>query len=774
MNSKDIKMNFQMQTGWEKQWSFSRDESARFAEPDFDDSEWEQIDLPHDWAIRGPFSEENDADITIVDAAGGNTWNFRHPGRTGGLPHLGKGFYRKKFSLEKLPGHLHVEFDGIMANSKIYCNGVYAGGRPYGYSSFMVDLTSLVREGENVLAVEAENLPQASRWYPGGGIYRHTRLISAGRVHIAYNGVRITTKKDLVRIAVKLENPQAESVVLNAEVKSPDGSMIFHSGCEGTSDFSFEFTAENAVFWHPDTPALYTLSLVLEQETREIRFGIRDLVFDSREGFSINGSPLKFHGVCLHHDLGPLGAASNRNALKRRLLQLKRIGCNAIRTVHNPPDPELPDLCDELGFLVICEAFDEWKRKKCKNGYNLYFDEWAERDLRDMIRRDANHPSVMMWSIGNEIDEQYFPEEGPAMTRRLCAICHDEDPTRPTTAGLNNGDDSIRGGLFDDVDVKGFNYKPYIYSIYHHNFPDAPIYSSESASTISSRGEYSDRIFEETGKKADLQIDSSDLCCSPGATTPDHEFKGQDDNPFVMGEFVWTGFDYLGEPTPYREEWPVRSSYFGIFDLCGIPKDRAYLYQSRWTKEKVLHLMPHWTWPGREGKMLPVQVYTSFPRAELFVNGVSQGIRIKNPKKLFGLYRLVWNSVPYTPGELRVKAMDQNGSVMMESAVNTAEEPDHMTAETERCGDMVFVTFSIVDRNGNLCPDAADRIDFTSPAQILAADAGDPTSVKPFHLPYVKGFHGKCAVFLRSSEKTKLTAKARFSKKETVLTLNNI
>ncbi len=380
-------------------------------------------------------------------------------------------------------------------------------------------------------------------------------------------------------------------------------------------------------------------------------------------------------------------------------------------------------------------------------GIHLYFKEWGEKDLRDMIRRDANHPCVMMWSIGNEIDEQYCPE-GPEMTRWLCGICHDEDPTRPATAGLNNGDDSFTGGLFEDVDIKGFNYKPYIYSLYHQTFPNAPMYSSESASTISARGEYSDYIFEEMVKKPNLQIDSYDLCNSPGATIPEHEFKGQDENPFVMGEFVWTGFDYLGEPTPYREEWPVRSSFYGIFDLCGIPKDRAYLYKSRWTKEKVLHLMPHWNWEGHAH--VPVQCYTNYKTVELFINEKSMGAKTRNIKKLLGYSRLVWASVPYESGEIRVKALDDDGNVLAEKFIRTAGEPAQIKLEASRTGKTVFVIASILDKDGNLCPDASDLVKFESTGKILATDAGNASSTDPFYTPETKAFHGKCAAFIRS------------------------
>ncbi len=743
---------------FERDWLFTRNGGEHFEEESSDDCSWEPVNLPHDWAAAGPFSKENDPEIVIVDPMRNVSMTYCHPGRTGGLPHVGAGFYRKHFSLDWKQGQtVRVEFDGIMSHSKVYCNGHYAGGRPCGYSSFEVDLTPFVRNGKNLLSVCAENLPGASRWYPGGGIYRHVRLAVTDDIHVAYHGIRIHTEGDKVFVKTTLENPAGNEVSLTILLLDPSGKGLFSETSSGVAEFRTEFECKKAERWQPGSPVLYKIVSIVEKERVETRFGFRDLLFDPDKGFFINETPMKFQGVCLHHDLGPVGAAVNRDITKHRLNLLATIGCNAIRTSHNPPDPEMLDLCDELGFLVICEAFDEWKRPKTPRGYNLLFDEWGERDLRDMIRRDANHPCVMMWSIGNEIDEQYYPE-GPAVARRLCDICHNEDPTRPTTAGLNNVDDSLTGGLFDVVDVKGFNYKPYIYSRYHSAFPKAALYSSESASTISSRGEYSDHIFEELGRKENFQIDSFDLCCSPGATTPDHEFKGQDDNPFVMGEFVWTGFDYLGEPTPYREEWPVRSSFYGIFDLCGLPKDRAYLYRSRWTNQPVLHLMPHWNWEGFEGKCIPVQCYSSFRRVELFLNGVSCGVHAKNPKKLFGTYRHVWSRVPYQPGVLKVNALDENGNVLASEEIRTAGAPDHLEMESERCGEMVFITVSVVDRDGNPCPRASGKIDFESSGKIVAADAGDPTSTKPFPLPYANAFHGKCAVWIKCREEVSVTA----------------
>ena len=739
-----------MEHTFEQNWKFTRNIAENFQMTDCDDSGWEIIDLPHDWAIKGPFSEENDAEITIIDAAGGQEWQFRHPGRTGGLPHVGKGFYRKKFVLPDVKGkHVRVEFDGVMSWAKVYCNGHFITERPYGYSSFQADITETVQEGENLLAVSVENLPGASRWYPGAGIYRHVRLVISDRIHIAPWGVRVTTKGNTVSVLTELDNPTQQEIELTTSLLDSEGNTLRVATNAGTETVQTFFELPDAKKWQPGMPNLYTIVSELTGERRKTRFGFRDMKFDAHKGFSINGVSMKFQGVCLHHDLGIIGAAVDQDVTRHRLELLASIGCNAIRTVHNPPDPELLDICDEMGFLVICEAYDEWLKPKCPNGSHLHFREWGECDLRDMIRRDANHPCVMMWSIGNEIDEQYCPE-GPEMTRWLCRICHDEDSTRPVTAGLNNGDDSITGGLFDDVDVKGFNYKPYLYSIYHCHFPDAPLYSSESASTISSRGEYSDCIFEYLGKKENLQIDSFDLCNSPGATIPDHEFKGQDDNPFVMGEFVWTGFDYLGEPTPYREEWPVRSSFYGIFDLCGIPKDRAYLYKSRWCREKVLHLMPHGNWEGYAH--VPVQCYTNYQTVELMVNGRSMGRKTRNIKKMLGYYRLVWPSVPYEPGEIRVRALDTEGNVLAEKMIRTADEPTQLRLETSRSGQTVFVTASLLDREGNLCPNASDRIFFESTGKVLAADAGNPSSIEPFHTPDAMAFHGKCAAIIRSKE----------------------
>ncbi|MHC4252748.1 MAG: glycoside hydrolase family 2 TIM barrel-domain containing protein, partial [Planctomycetota bacterium] len=482
--------------------------------------------------------------------------------------------------------------------------------------------------------------------------------------------------------------------------------------------------------------------------------------FDASKGFFINGRALKFKGVCLHHDLGPLGTAVSRSALRRQLALLREMGCNAIRTSHNPPAPELLELADEMGFLVIDEAFDEWRTGKRANGYHTLFAEWGEKDMRALVRRDRNHPCVMMWSIGNEIHEQ-GEEDGAEVARFLSGLCHDEDPTRPTTAGFNDFRGAIRNGLADAVDVPGWNYKPQHYARIQAEHPDWPIYGSETASCISSRGEYYFPVDEEKGSvRESLQVNSYDLSSPPWANTPDAEFRAQDELPYVMGEFVWTGSDYLGEPTPYFEEWPSRSSYFGIIDLAGLPKDRYYLYKSKWSETEVLHLLPHWTWPGSEGETTPVHCYTSFPSAELFVNGVSQGRRAKGETSVMQRYRLVWSGVRYEPGELKVVAFDKEGKPAAERVVRTAGEPAALRLTADRASlaadgdDLAFVTVEVVDAEGNFCPRADNQVGFSleGPGEVVAVGNGDATSVEPFVASERKAFNGKCVAVVRTRE----------------------
>jgi beta-galactosidase len=757
-------------------WKFKPGDAKEKTGVDFDDSQWETVRVPHDWAIKGPFDKNNDIHVIPFIKKRGKKF-ISHTGRTGGLPHVGKAWYRFSFNLPQniYSKQVSIEFDGVMSHSKVYCNGKYAGEWPYGYSSFAFDITGFVHPGKNVLAVSVDNKNDASRWYPGAGIYRNVRLVITSPVHISHWGTYVTTpsisknrakikmqtvienhtgKKQRVELETRIFDPKGKSVAVESDTKIVMGSKVFLQ----------KFNITSPVLWSVRSPELYTARSYVKIEgshvdTYETTFGIRTLRFDAEKGFFLNGENLQFKGVCMHHDLGPLGTAVNKTALKRQMTILKEMGCNAIRTSHNPPAPELLEIADTMGFLVIDEAFDEWRIPKCKNGYNILFDRWSEKDLRAMIRRDRNHPSVIMWSIGNEIPEQGDAKTGVRTARFLHNICHKEDPTRPTTSAFNSPESAIKNRLAATVDVPGWNYTPHLYGWYHTEHPNWPMYGSETASCISSRGEYYFPVAEEKNhKRSTLQVNSYDLSTPDWATIPDIAFRGIDENPFIMGEFVWTGFDYLGEPTPYGKEWPSRSSYFGIVDLCGIPKDRFYLYQSRWADRGTLHLLPHWTWPGREGELTPVHCYSSWDRVELFVNGVSQGVRSKNPRSFLDRYRLTWNGVVYKPGELKAVAYDRKGKPVKETTVRTAGKPARikLLADRKRIksdgDDMAFICASVVDSKKNLCPRADNLIRFKikGPAEIAAVGNGNPTSTEPFQVNYRKAFNGKCLLYLRS------------------------
>jgi beta-galactosidase len=756
-------------------WKFKKGDYPDAVNFDFDDSDWEEVRVPHDWAIKGPFSPENDKRVYIKEE-NGKKKEIVFTGVTGGLPISGKAWYRKKFRLKDIKGkRVRIEFDGVMSNSRVYCNGNYVGTWPYGYASFAFDITDFVKEGENLISVSVDNKPNASRWYPGAGIYRNVRLVIMNNIHISLWGTYITTpfideKIAKIHIKTNVENHTGKEtyIELETEIVSSEGKLIIAQSNkkEISNDgvFEQEIFIENPILWSLENPYLYTAYSVLKVDNKIVdeyqsHFGIRKLTFDKEKGFFLNGRSIKFKGVCMHHDLGPLGAAINKTALKRQLTILKEMGCNAIRTSHNPPCPELLDLTDEMGFLVIDEAFDEWKIPKCENGYNKLFDEWAEKDLRAMIRRDRNHPSVIMWSIGNEIPEQNDPVNGPKLARFLHNICKEEDPTRPTTTALNWGEISIKNGFAQEVDIPGWNYLPPLYGIFHQLLPEKPMYASETASCISTRGEYYFPVEEERDvKRETLQVNSFDLSHPGWANIPDVEFKAQDEHPFIMGEFVWTGFDYLGEPTPYNEEWPSRSSYFGIVDLCGIPKDRFYLYQSRWADKDTLHIVPHWTLPGYEGKAITVQCYSKWNTVEIFVNGISYGKKTKHFRGLVNRYRLVWNGVIYEPGEIKAIAYDEKGNPVKETIIKTAEKPAKVKLIPDRKtikgdgDDMAFIYVEVVDKNGVLCPFADNLIHFNikGPAEIVAVDNGNPISTEPFCADFRRVFHGKCVVYIRS------------------------
>jgi beta-galactosidase len=771
-------------------WRFIREDMPQAAAPDHDDAAWEEVEVPHDWAIAGPFAREHDLQYNRV-VVGGERQMVENSGSTGALPHVGVGWYRRRFMAPAgwEQRRVFVEFDGVMSHARVFLDGTEIGYWPYGYSSFSFELTPYIRPGrEHVLAVRVDNPPEASRWYPGAGLYRFVRLVVTHPIHVAHWGTYITTPQVTaesafvhVRTEVRNSTSAEQAITLRTLIIGPDGreagqDSVSQRGGE-TLVFNQQIAVPSPACWDPDNPQLYkAISIVIqdgaETDRYETVFGIRTVRFDAETGFYINGRHLKLNGVCMHHDLGALGTAINRSALRRQLTILKDMGCNAIRTSHNSPAPELLQLCDEMGFLVIDEAFDEWEIAKVPNGYHTLFKEWAEKDLRAMLRRDRNHPCIIMWSIGNEIPEQNSAG-GADVARFLTAICHEEDPTRPVTAGFNISDEAIANGLAAAVDVPGWNYRPRDYKRYRAEHPEWVMYGSETASCVSSRGEYFFPVRDARNvKHPNLHCSSYDVEAPSWAYPPEYEFQAQDENPGILGEFVWTGFDYLGEPTPYISEWPSRSSYFGIVDLCGFPKDRYYLYRSRWSTAPTLHLLPHWTWPGREGEVTPVHCYTSYPAAELFLNGKSLGVKRKDATQLFGRYRLIWEDVVYEPGELWVVAYDESGAAVAEQKVVTAGPPAAIELSVDRASiaadgeDLAFVTVRIVDAAGNLCPWADDLVSFilTGPGAVVAVDNGDQTSLAPFRARQCRAFHGLCLAIVRGNRgeagKLQLTATA--------------
>lgn len=732
---------------------------------DFDDSGWETVRVPHDWAAAGEFDEMNDVSYNEV-IADGITNKMRHTGRTGGLPSVGTGWYRVHVELpdDVADKNVMLELDGVMWHSVVYCNGEQVGSNHYGYTSYAVDLSAKAVPGDNVIAVKATVAPNCSRWYCGGGIYRNVRLIVANKTHFEYNGICIRTPEIGEKAAtVSVTADFVGNGMTSYTVIAPDGSVAAQSDED-------VFTVKDHKLWSIEEPNLYTLRAVLTDENGEVcdcveqKFGFRTFSFDCNEGFFLNGVSTKFKGVCLHHDLGSIGAAVNKYAMRRQLRILGEMGCNAIRTSHNPPAPELLELCDEMGFMVVDEMFDEWQMPKIDNGYYKCFDQYAEQDLTTTIRRDRNHPCIIIWSIGNEMNELAKPHHGD-IARFLVNICHREDPTRPVTAGCNYRI-SFQSGIPQELDIVGWNYKPFMYRDVHIKYPGVIQFGSETASCVSNRGEYRlPAVIEAAKPYEDLSVSAYDLVSPAWANHCEVEFVAQDDFPYVCGEFVWTGFDYLGEPTPYYYEWPSRSSYFGIVDLAGIPKNRYYLYQSRWSNKDVLCLFPHWNWAGHEGENIPVHCYTSFKKAELFLNGRSLGIQVKdenarrgedintvgNPLKDFApvkRYRLIWDNVPYEPGTLLVVAYNDDGTEGMRQELKTAGEPYAVELEADLTelpadGDaLVYVTAKIVDADGNVCPLAKNRVKFSADgaAEIIATDNGDPRDVESF------ANHSRCAL----------------------------
>ncbi|WP_256011708.1 beta-galactosidase GalB [Desertivirga xinjiangensis] len=755
-------------------WKFSKGEFSEGAEVKFNDKQWQNVSVPHDWAITGPFDKNNDMQVTRNEQDG-ELKATEKTGRTGALPYYGIGWYRLRLKAQGFTKGKQaiLRFDGAMSNASVYVNGKKAGNWAYGYSSFWLDVSDLLSNGENVLAVRLDNKPESSRWYPGAGLYRNVYLEIKDRNSIKTWGTYITTDSAdrngaVITIRTTLDKNAEPNLRLETTLLDPQGTAVAKtSQTFSGSVLKQEIRVEKPGLWSPETPYLYTaVSKVfkgsVQTDEYRTRFGIRTIEIRKESGFYVNGQLTKFKGVCNHHDLGPLGAAINVAALRRQLVLLKEMGSNAIRTSHNPPAPELLDLCDEMGFLVINESFDEWKRGKMKNGYNLYFDEWAEKDLVNFIHRDRNHPSVIMWSIGNEINEQSF-NDGKDIAKYLQDICHREDPTRPVTAGMDRFDAAVNNGFAAMLDVPGFNYKPSRYSEAYRKLPQKVILGSETASTVSSRGVYKFPVQEVKQKTyEDRQSSSYDLEACSWSQTPDEEFVMQDSLSYMLGEFVWTGFDYLGEPTPYNEMWPSRSSYFGIIDLAGIPKDRYYLYKSRWNPSmQTLHLLPHWTWPGREGQTTPVFCYTNYPAAELFVNGKSQGIQTKSKTSKFTRYRLMWPDVKYEPGTIKVVAFDEAGRKVASEEIKTAGKPHHIELNADRKSllangeDLSYITVKVVDENGTLCPtsDHSLRFRVKGNGNFRVACNGDPTSLEEFHVPQMKVFNGMLVVTVQTTNK---------------------
>ncbi len=662
-------------------------------------------------------------------------------------------------------------FEGAMSEPQVYLNGKKIGEWAYGYSYFYFDITAFLKNGENTLAVELSNKEFSSRWYPGAGLYRNVSLIIKDKQSIDQWGTFITTPiatQEEAKINIKTE-VSGNNLKLVTTVFDKDGNQITQdsTAIAYSNQFDQNLKVKKPNLWSPENPYLYTAvsRLYSGNELKDevtTKFGIRSISYSAETGFQLNGETRKFKGVCLHHDLGPLGTAVNKAALRRQMKILKDLGCDAIRSSHNMPSFEQLELADEMGFMFLAESFDEWKKPKVENGYNRFFDEYAEKDVVNLVRATRNHPSIVMWSAGNEVPDQYG-SAGVKRARWLQDIFHREDPTRPVTVGMDQVKNTMESGFGAILDIPGLNYRVHLYEDAYDKFPQGFILGSETASTVSSRGVYKFPAEKASMKQyPDFQSSSYDLEYCSWSNLPEDDFILQDDKPWVIGEFVWTGFDYLGEPTPYDESWPSRSSYFGMIDLAGIPKDRYYLYRSRWnTQQETLHLLPHWNWEGREGEKTPVFVYTSYDSAELFINGKSQGIQTKNDATPQTRFRLMWNDVIYEPGTLKVVALDAKGNPVAEKEVKTAGKPYALKLNADRTTlnadgkDLSFVTVSVVDKEGNPCPTATNQLQFkvTGKGSYRAACNGDATSLELFHEPTMQLFSGKLVVLVQSDTK---------------------
>ncbi len=740
---------------FDNDWKFILSDSAQMASPEYNDSHWRTLNIPHDWAIEGDFHDSNPS------------------GASGGALPGGIGWYRKNVKIEKCKNvKIFLSFDGVYMNSTVYINGQKVGSRPYGYSSFEYDITPYVHEGENVVAVRVDNSDQPnSRWYSGCGIYRHVWLTKTHPIHIKHWGVYIHDGK----VEVDYENPTNQRVTVKNELLDRDGKVIAAAKFSNSSKLH-KWSLQDPYVYKVRTQLVVGGQVVDELTTTA---GFRDFKFDPKTGFWLNGKNFKLNGVCEHHDFGCLGSALNEDALHRKLTKLKAMGVNAIRCSHNPPAPELLNMCDTMGIIVMDESFDMWRRRKTQNDYARFFDEWHERDLTDLVLRDRNHPSVLMWSIGNEVLEQWsdakadtltleqanlilnaghdastLAKEGELsvnslLTRHLAEIIKRYDTTRPITAGCNEVNPNNHLFKSGAIDIIGFNYHHQMVKDFPKNFPDKPFIFSESVSALQTRGYYmmpSDSIYRAPKQWWLPYTDPSFMCSAydnmsaSWGSTHEETWDVVKNTPYVGGQFIWTGFDYIGEPTPYG--FPARSSYFGVIDLAGFPKDSYYMYQSEWTTKPMLHLFPHWNW--RPGQTIDLWAYyNNADEVELFINGKSQGVRRKGERE----YHVAWR-VQFAPGEITAVSR-KNGKTVSTQTIRTAGQPDHIRLSVDYKGKTTtFITVEVVDKDGNLCPWAENQIEFstTGGAKILGTDNGCQTSMERFQAPRRKAFFGKCMV----------------------------
>ncbi|MGJ8680539.1 glycoside hydrolase family 2 TIM barrel-domain containing protein [Paraglaciecola sp.] len=767
-------------------WLFAKGKNLGADSASFSDEKWRQLDLPHDWAIEGPFDKKYSA-------------------RNGGLPVFGVAWYRKHFILPKSSANKNVSvtFDGAMSNSSVYVNGKLVGERPFGYIAFNYDITPYLNEAghDNVIAVRLAPQNYSARWYPGAGLYRNTWLEVNDQVHVKKWGTFVNTpivseEQATVRLDTIIENHGRDtSVSITTEVKQADGKVVktlnrqLYLGKNSSTKFGAEFLIESPILWDINNPYRYDIVTSVKREDKLVDvyhtpLGIRNIEFKVDDGFWLNGRRVQIQGVCLHHDNGPLGAIASTRAIERKLQIMQEMGVNSVRTSHNPPSPELVELADKMGILLQVEAFDMWQLEKptVTNGYHKDFDQWHEQDLRDMVIQNRNNPSVIMWSNGNEVHEQK-EKDGWKLAKRLTDIMHEEDHTRLVTHGMSMYPEPTQNGFAEQIDIAGFNYKAYLYSDIKKKHPNWLMLGTETSSVVSTRGVYHFPI-EKYRKHPSKYVTSYDVVTPPWAYVPDIEFDNLDKNPNVMGEYIWTGFDYIGEPTPYggrdhghkfywNQDWPARSSSFGAVDLSGFKKDRFYLYQSQWTTEPMVHVLPHWNWHKKVGQTIPVMVYSNAEQVELFVNGKSAGrktmgvdtVRLpvslkydKQTKHFDSPYRLMWN-VEYQPGDIKVVAYNQ-GKVVASKQVNTAGKAYQLVLTPDRTEisadgyDLSYITAEVQDKDGNMVPDADNHIQFkvSGPAVIAAVGNGDSATTAPFNVDYRRAFYGKALLIVKSKK----------------------